>query len=162
MRPTIRFAFCLAAAALAGGIALASGQRDIQQAVTDDALLSSAGVDPAKAELRMPCQAAVVETDDPAELFDCVYVQTSHALNLFSLEDGYLMSELQLTLANMDGVALQHMGRYSQVQVFSGNRVAAFYIHDKKWINPKQTEAVYQGLLAHGVRERAPTRWIGP
>ena len=104
----------------------------------------------------------MVETDDPAELFDCVYVQTSHALNLFSLENGYLMSELQLTLSNMDGVALQHMGRYSQVQVFSGNRVAAFYVHDKKWISPKQTEAVYQWLLAHGVRERAPTRWIGP
>jgi hypothetical protein len=162
MRCTIRFATFLAAGALAGGIALASGQRDIQQAAADDAMLASAGVDTSKAEQRMPCQAAVVETDDPAELFDCVYVQTSHALNLFSLEDGYLMSELQLTLANMDGVALQHMGRYSQVQVFSGNRVAAFYVHDKKWISPKQTEAVYQWLLAHGVRERAPTRWIGP
>jgi len=162
MRPTFRFALCLAAAAVVGGHAVASDMRDIQQAVNDDAMLSSAGVDPAKAELRKPCQATVVDTDDPAELFDCVYVQTSRDLNLFSLEDGYLMSELQLTLANMDGVALQHMGRYSQVQVFSGKRVVAFYIHDKKWIDPKQTEAVYQWLLAHGVRQRAPTRWLGP
>ena len=123
MRPTFRFALCLAAAAVVGGHAVASDMRDIQQAVSDDAMLSSAGVDPAKAELRKPCQATVVDTDDPAELFDCVYVQTSRDLNLFSLEDGYLMSELQLTLANMDGVALQYMGRYSQVQVFSGKRV---------------------------------------
>lgn len=162
MRPTFHFALCLAVTAVIGGYAVASDMREIQQAVGDDAKLSSAGVDPSKAELRMPCQAAVVETDDPAELFDCVYVQTSRDLNLFSLEDGYLMSELQLTLANMDGVALQHMGRYSQVQIFSGNRVAAFYIHDKKWIDPKQTKAVYQWLLDHGVRQRAPTRWIGP
>ena len=142
--------------------ATAASQRDVQRAVKDDQMLASAGVEPSEAQLRLPCSAAVVDSDDPPNFFDCVYVQTSRDLNLFSLEDGYLMSELQLTLANMDGVALQYMGRYSQVQVFSGKRVVAFYIHDKKWIDPKQTEAVYQWLLAHGVRQRAPTRWLGP
>jgi hypothetical protein len=144
------------------GLAAAANNRDIQRAVADDALLASAGVEPAKAELRKQCSAAVVETDDPPEFFDCVYVQTSRDLNLFSLEDGYLMSELQLTLANMDGVALQRMGRYVQVQIFSRNRVAAIYIHDRNWIDPKQTEAVYQWLLEHGVQARQPARWIGP
>lgn len=144
------------------GIAAAATQRDVQRAVKDDQLLASAGVELSKAELRLPCSAAVVESDDPPNFFDCVYVQTSHDLNLFSLEDGYLMSELQLTLANMDGVALQRMGKYSQVQVFSGKRVAALYIHDDAWLDPKQTEAVYQWLLAHGVAQRPPRKWIGP
>ena len=144
------------------GLALASNTSEIQKAVSDDAMLASAGVEPAKAELRKQCTAALIDGDDPPNFFDCVYVQTDHDLNLFSLEDGYLMSELQLTLATMDGVALQHMGRYSQIQLFSGNRVAAMYIHGKGWIDPKQTEAVYQWLLGHGVREHAPHTWIGP
>src|SRR5262245_43024735 len=156
MRPTIRFALRLTTAALACGLAVAAGQRDIQRVLGDDALLTSAGIEPSKAELRLPCSAAVMETDDPPEFVDCVYVQTARDLNLFTLEDGYLMSNLQLTLANMDGVALQRMGRYAQVQIFSGNRVAALFIHDKSWIDPKQTEAVYRWLLEHGVREHAP------
>lgn len=144
------------------GIAAASDSREIQRAVADDALLASAGVEPAKAEMRKPCSAALIETDDPPEFFDCVYVQTSRDLNLFSLEQGHLMSELQLTLANMDGVALQRMGRYAQVQIFSGDRVAALFIHDASWIDPRQTEAVYRWLLEHGVPDRPPRRWIGP
>src|SRR5688572_33365465 len=95
------------------GIAAAADSRAIQRAVADDALLASAGVEPARAEMRKPCSAALIETDDPPEFFDCVYVQTSRDLNLFSLEEGHLMSELQLTLANMDGVALQQIGRAS-------------------------------------------------
>ena len=144
------------------GLATASNYRDVQRAVHDDAMLASAGVEPAKAELRKPCSAAVIDTDDPPNFFDCVYVQTSRDLNLFSLEDGFLMSELQLTLSNMDGVALQRMGRYVQVQIFSGERVAALYIHDKAWIDPAQTEAVYHWLVGHGVSERQPRKWIGP
>jgi hypothetical protein len=144
------------------GIAAASNYRDVQRAVQDDAMLISAGVEPSKAEMRKPCSAAVIQTDDPPNFFDCVYVQTGHALNLFSLEDGFLMSELQLTLANMDGVALQRMGRYAQVQIFSGDRVAALYIHDKAWIDPGQTEAVYRWLVDHGVQVRQPRQWIGP
>jgi hypothetical protein len=157
MRAIFLFVLCLAA-----GAATASNYRDVQRAVDDDQMLQSAGVTPADARLRAQCSAAVVETDDPPEFFDCVYIQTDKDLNLFSLEDGFLMSELQLTLNNMDGVALQHMGRYSQVQIFSGNRVAALYIHGKQWIDPAQTEGVYQWLVAHGVSAREPRKWIGP
>jgi len=144
------------------GVAAASNYRDVQKAVSDDTMLESAGVTPADAKLREQCSAAVVDTDDTPNFFDCVYVQTEKDLNLFSLEDGYLMSELQLTLSNMDGVALQHMGKYSQVQIFSGNRVAAFYIHGTRWIDPARTQAVYEWLTNHGVRERQPRKWIGP
>jgi hypothetical protein len=148
----------LTACAVAG----ATGQRDVQRAVRDDQLLASAGVELSKAELRMPCSAAVVEEGESPNFFDCVYVQTSHDLNLFSFEDGYLMSELQLTLSNMDGVALQHLGRYAQVQIFTGNRVAALYIHNDTWFDRGQTEAVYRWLVDHGVSQRAPRQWIGP
>jgi len=147
---------------LISGVCAATNYRDVQRAVHDDQLLQTAGVTPADARVRKQCSAAVVETDDPPEFFDCVYVQTEKDLNLFSLEDGYLMSELQLKLHNMDGVALQHMGRYSQVQIFSGNRVAALYIHGKSWIDPGQTEAVYRWLTDHGVPARQPRSWIGP
>jgi len=144
------------------GVCSASNYRDVARAVKDDQLLQSAGVAPADAQVRAQCSAAVVETDDPPEFFDCVYVQTDKDLNLFSLEDGYLMSELQLKLHNMDGVALQHMGRYSQVQIFSHDRVTALYIHGKSWIDPAQTEGVYRWLTDHGVPARQPRSWIGP
>lgn len=144
------------------GLAAASSYTDIKKAVSDDQMLQIAGMSPEQAQVRKHCSAAVVETDDPPEFFDCVYVQTDQALNLFSLEDGYLMSELQLKLHNMDGVALQRMGRYSQVQIFSRDRVAALYIHGKNWIDPQQTEAVYQWLVEHGVQSRQPRKWIGP
>jgi hypothetical protein len=142
-------------------LASAASFHDVQKAVADDSMLASAGVEPSKAEMRLPCSAAVLDGEDGAHSFNCVYVQTDRDLNLFSLEDGALMSELQLTLTNMDGVALAHMGRYSQVQVFSGDRVAALYIHDKDWIDTKQTEAVYQWLLEHGVRPHEPRPWLG-
>jgi len=111
--------------------------------------------------MRLPCSAAVLDGDEGASSFECVYVQTAHDLNLLSLEDGYLMSELQLTLTNMDGVALAHMGRYEQVQIFSGNRVAALSIHNADWYDAAKTEAVYQWLLGHGVAQRQPRPWIG-
>lgn len=148
----------LAACAAAG----ASSQRDVQRAVRDDQLLANAGVELSSAEMRMPCSAAVVEEGESPSFFDCVYVQTSHDLNLFSLEDGYLMSELQLTLSNMDGVALQHLGKYAQLQIFSGHRVTALYIHNATWYDRGQTEAVYRWLVDHGVSQRAPRQWIGP
>jgi hypothetical protein len=157
MRAVIVSLFCLTA-----GVAAATNYRDVQRAVADDRMLETAGVTPADAQIREQCSAAVIATDDPPEFFDCVYVQTDKDLNLFSLEDGYLMSELQLKLHNMDGVALQRMGRYSQVQIFSGDRVAALYIHGKSWIDPKATENVYQWLTSHGVPARQPRKWIGP
>jgi hypothetical protein len=149
-------------AMLLGGVAFASNYRDVAKAVGNDQLLQSAGVTPAEAQLRAQCSAAVVETDDPPEFFNCVYVQTEKSLNLFSLEDGYLMSELQLAMPNIDGVALQRTGRWNQLQIWSGQRVTALYIHGNGWIDPTQTEAVYHWLLEHGAREHAPVKWIGP
>jgi len=158
----MRNALFLSVICLTAATAAASNYRDVQRAVANDQLLETAGVSPADAQLRQQCSAAIIETDDPPEFFDCVYVQTAKDLNLFSLEDGYLMSELQLKLNNMDGVALQRMGRYSQVQIFSGDRVTALYIHGKSWIDPAQTEGVYQWLTSHGVPSREPRKWIGP
>ena len=152
----------LSALCLISGLAVASNYRDVQRAVGDDQMLASAGVTPADAVARKQCTAALMTTDDPPNFFDCVYVQTEKDLNLFSLEDGYLMSELQLKLHNMDGVALQHMGKYSQVQIFSQGRVTALYIHGKSWIDPVQTEGVYRWLTDHGVPVREPRSWIGP
>ena len=147
---------------LASGVASATNYRDVQRAVDDDQMLASAGVTPSEALSRKQCTAALLTTDDPPNFFDCVYVQTEKDLNLFSLEDGYLMSELQLKLHNMDGVALQHMGKYSQVQIFSHGRVTALYIHGKSWIDAAQTEDVYRWLTDHGVPVREPRSWIGP
>lgn len=155
----MRTVTCVMLMALSG-LAAASNYRAVQKAAENDELLITAGVEPEKAEMRMACSAAVMENDEP-EVFDCVYVQTGHALNLFSLEDGYLMSELQMTLGTMDGVALQRMGRYAQVQVFSGSRMAAFYVYDDAWIDAKKTESVYQWLIERGVPPRAPRKWIG-
>jgi hypothetical protein len=154
--------FIVCVLSLVASVSAASNYRDVQRAVGDDTMLATAGVTPSDARLREQCSAAVVDTDDAPNFFDCVYVQTDKDLNLFSLEDGYLMSELQLTLSNLDGVALQHMGKYSQVQIFSGDRVAAFYIHGTHWIDPARTQAVYEWLLNHGVREIRPRKWIGP
>lgn len=147
---------------LTAGIAAATNYRDVKRAVNDDVMLQTAGLSPADAQIRKQCSAALIQTDDPPEFFDCVYVQTEKDLNLFSLEDGYLMSELQLKLHNMDGIALQKMGRYSQVQIFSGDHVTALYIHGKSWIDAAQTESVYQWLIERGVQERKPRKWIGP
>ena len=157
MRALMLFTLCLAS-----GLAAATNYREVQRAVDDDRMLETAGVTPADAQIRQQCSAAIIETDDPPEFFDCVYVQTDKDLNLFSLEDGYLMSELQLKLHNMDGVALQRMGRYSQVQIFNGDQVTVFYIYGKAWIDPAATEGAYQWLTAHGVPARQPRKWIGP
>ncbi len=158
----MRVLLILIVALLASAVATGSNYRDVQAAVKDDRMLEAAGITPANVTMRKQCKAAIVETDDPASFFDCVYVQTEHDLNLFSLEDGFLISELQLTLNNIDSVALQRLGKYSQVQIFSDNRVAALYIHDNSWIDTKQTEAVYTWLLEHGARSREPVKWIGP
>ena len=154
--------YAVIAGGLVGHPAGASNYREVAKAVADDGLLQSAGVAPADARLRAQCSAAVVETDDPPEFFNCVYVQTEKSLNLFSLEDGYLMSEVQLALPNIDGVALQHTGRWSQLQIWSGRRVTAMYIHGNGWIDPAQNETVYRWLLEHGVRPHDPVQWIGP
>jgi hypothetical protein len=147
---------------LIAGVCAASNYREVAAAVNDDQKLIHAGVEPADALIRKQCGAVVIETDDPPERFDCVYVQTAKDLNLFSLEDGFLMAELQAKLATIDGVALQRTGRWAQVQVFSNRRVAAFYIYGDRWIDTEQTEAVYRWLLDQGVKRLEPRRWIGP
>lgn len=147
---------------LASGLAIGSNYREVTRAVGDDAMLASAGVTPADARLRKQCKAAVLDSDDLPVFFNCVYVQTDKSLNLFSVEDGYLMSELQLSLPNIDGVALQRMGRWSQVQIWSGDSVTALYIHGNGWIDPEQNAEVYRWLLEHGAREHTPHPWIGP
>jgi hypothetical protein len=152
----------LCLALVASNLAAASNYREVTKAVGNDQLLQSAGVAPTDARLRAQCSAAVMDSDDPPEFFNCVYVQTDKSLNLFSLEDGYLMSELQLTLPTIDGVALQHSGRWTQLQIWSGQRVTALYIHGNGWIDPKQNDVVYQWLREHGVREHEPVAWIGP
>jgi hypothetical protein len=154
------FAF-LVSTLLVSGVSLASRFDDVARAVNDDQKLIHAGVAPEDALMRKQCGAVVLETDDPPEFFDCVYVQTAKDLNLFSLEDGYLMSELQAKLNVMDGVALQRTGRWAQVQIFNGERIAAFYIYGDSWIDTDATEAVYNWLIQQGVPQRNPRKWIG-
>ena len=47
------------------------------------------------------------------------------------------------------------------MQVFSGQKVAAFYLYGDQWIDTEQTEAVYHWLIEHGVPQRNPRAWIG-
>ena len=75
MRIPLAITLCLVT-----GVCAASNYREVQRAVSDDQLLQTAGVTPADAQLRAQCSAAVIETDDPPEFFDCVYVQTEKDL----------------------------------------------------------------------------------
>jgi hypothetical protein len=146
----------------ASTLATAASQRALVKAAGDDQLLAAAGVEPELAEVRTTCSAAVVDTDERPNFFNCVYVQTPNSVNILTLEDGYLLSEQQLTLANMDGVALQNTGKYTQLQIFSGHKVTALYIYNDSWIDKERTEAVYAWLVNHGVRPREPRAWLGP
>jgi hypothetical protein len=143
-------------------LAAAASQRALQKAAGDDQMLAAAGVEPERAEVRTTCSAAVVETDERPNFFNCVYVQTPQSLNILSLEGGYLLSEQQLTLASMDGVALQNTGKYTQLQIFSGHKVTALYIYNDSWIDKQRTEAVYNWLVQSGVQPRQPRAWLGP
>jgi hypothetical protein len=143
-------------------LATAASQRAMQKAVNDDQMLIDAGVEPARAEMRSTCAAAVVETDERPNFFNCAFVQTPHALNLLTLEGGYLLAEEQITLASMDGVALQRTGKYAQLQIFSGHKVTALYIYNDSWIDTRQTEALYELLVERGVKPRRPRAWLGP
>ena len=143
-------------------LATAASQRALEKAVNDDQMLAAAGVEPDRAEVRTTCSAAVVDTDERPNFFNCVYVQTPQSLNILKLEGGYLLSEQQLTLANMDGVALENTGKYTQLQIFSGHKVTALYIYSDSWIDRQQTEAAYEWLVNHGVRPREPHTWLGP
>jgi len=161
MRVNLRLTALLVPCLLITGVASAASFRATAAAVNDDQKLIHAGLEPEKATLRRPCSAAVVETDDPVESFNCVYVQTEKDVNLLTLEGGYLIPELQMKVNVMDGVALQRMGRFVQVQMFSGRKTAAFYIYGDTWLDAEQTEAVYHWLISQGVPQRAPRAWIG-
>ena len=157
----MRTAVFLVSSLLVASGALASRASDLAEAVNDDQKLINAGVEPETVMVRRKCGAAILDTDDAPSSFNCVYVQTAKDINLFSLEDGYLMSELQAKLNVMDGVALQRTGRWAQVQIFNGERVAAFYIYGDTWIDTDETEAVYHWLVQQGVPQRNPRKWIG-
>jgi hypothetical protein len=146
---------------LLAAVASASSFYEISKAVNDDQKLIFAGVQPEEVLVRKQCGAAILETDDPPNNFDCVYVQTAKDLALFSLDGDYLMAELQTKLDVIDGVALQRTSRWAQVQIFNGDRIAAFYIYGDNWIDAEQTEAVYHWLIDHGVPQRNPRKWIG-
>jgi hypothetical protein len=146
---------------LLAATASASSFYEVSKAMNDDEKLIFAGMNPEDIIARKQCGAAILETDDAPNSFDCVYVQTEKDLNLFSLEGGYLMSELQAKLNVIDGVALQRTSRWAQVQVFNGDKIAAFYIYGDHWIDTAETEKVYQWLVDHGVPQRNPRKWIG-
>ena len=136
---------------------------DVRKAADDDQLLENAGVVLRDAQFRVPCRAAVVDTEDPPEFFNCVYVQNLNELNLFSLEDGYLMSELQLRLSNILNVALQQEGSYRQLQIFYGKgRVVAVEVLGARKLHdsPAKTQAIYEWLAGHGIATRSPLPWI--
>lgn len=154
-------AILLLSSMLIAAVAWPSSFYEVSKAVNDDEKLIFAGVDPENVLMRKQCGAAILETDDAPSSFDCVYVQTDKDLTLFSLEDGYLMSEMQAKLNVVDGVALQRTGRWAQVQVFNGDKIAAFYIFGDNWIDTEETEKVYRWLVEKGVPEKKPRKWIG-
>ena len=143
-------------------LAPAASQRALERAAGDDQMLAAAGVEPELAEVRSTCSAAVVDTDEKPNFFICVYVQTPHALNILKLEGGYLLSEEQLTLSAMDGVALHDSGKYTQLQIFSGHKVTAIYIYNNSWIDRQRTEEAYKWLVSQGVRPRVARTSLGP
>ncbi|HUQ10317.1 MAG TPA: hypothetical protein VM146_08365 [Steroidobacteraceae bacterium] len=147
--------------ALVAATASASSFYEVSKAVNDDEKLIFAGIDPESVLSRKQCGAAILETDDAPNSFDCVYVQTEKDLNLLSLEGGYLMPEIQAKLNVIDGVALQRTSRWAQVQIFNGDKIAAFYIYGDNWIDTDETEKVYHWLIDHGVPQRNPRKWIG-
>ncbi len=153
--------FIFIASLALSAVASASSFYEVTKAMNDDEKLIFAGVQPEDVMVRKQCGAAILETDDAPNSFDCVYVQTAKDISLLSLEGDYLMSEMQAKLNVIDGVALQRTGRWAQVQVFNGDKIAAFYIYGDNWIDTEQTEAVYKWLVDSGVPQRNPRKWIG-
>src|SRR5262245_44673869 len=105
----------LLVSSLIAATASASSFYEVSKAVNDDEKLIFAGVSPEDVLVRKQCGAAILDSDDAPNNFDCVYVQTAKDLSLFSLEDGYLMAEMQTKLNVIDGVALQRTSRWAQV-----------------------------------------------
>ncbi len=123
---------------------------DIKRVAHNDELLQNAGVSLTDVQFRLPCRGAIVETSDPPEFSNYLFVQSSKELNLFSLEGGYLMPEVQLKLRSIDGVALTGHGASFQLQIFSHRRVIALGMERGK------VQAVYVWLAEQGVQVREP------
>jgi hypothetical protein len=160
VRAPLAILLLLAAAVCAGATPGA-----LMRAAQNDELLLMAGVDLEAVEFRISCTALIIviepENRDPPTPFGCVYVQSRSELNLFSLEGDYLISELQLKLRAIDGVALQETPVMSQLQLFSGNRRIAIHAQGKVWLDRKKTQAAYRWLVDHSVPARQPVPWIG-
>ena len=131
-------------------VCAAASLSQIKRIADDDELLQNAGVAVTDVQFRLPCNAAVVETSDPPEFDNYLFVQSSSELNLFSLEDGYLMPEVQLKLRAIEGVALTAAGANWQLQIFSSRRVIALFMSRGK------VQAVYAWLAEHDVPVREP------
>jgi len=127
----------------------------IKRIANDDALLHNAGVSLSDVQFRLPCRGAIVETSDPPEFDNYLYVQSSNELNLFSLEDGNLMAEVQLKLAAIEGVAFTGAGARFQLQIFSNRRVIALFMEGHR------VQAAFGWLTDHGVPAREPLPPIG-
>ena len=161
MRAPLALALLLTAAVCAGATPGA-----LMRAAQNDELLVMVGVDLEVVEFRQSCIVLIMvieaENRDPFAPFGCVYVQSKNELNLFSLDGDYLVSELQLKLRNIDGVAQQETPVMSQLQIFTGNRRIAIHAQGKVWLDRKKTQAAYKWLIDHSVPARAPVPWIGP
>ena len=117
----------------------------IKRIADDDELLQNAGVPLREVQFRLPCNAAIIETSDPPEFANYLFVQSLNELNLFSVEDGYLMPELQLKLRAIESIALTGKGAGYQLQIFSHHRVTAVSMQRGK------IGAVFLWLAEHGV-----------
>lgn len=122
----------------------------IKRIVDDDELLQNAGVSLTDVQFRLPCNAAIVETSDSPEFDNYLYVQSKNELNLFSLEDGYLMPELQLKLRAIDSISITGQGAGYQIQIFGPKRVVALSFQRGK------AGPVFQWLTEQGVPVRKP------
>jgi len=145
----MRFLFVLGLLCISAVCAAASFSQ-IKRIADDDALLENAGVSLREVQFRLPCLGAIIETSDPPEFSNYLFVQSSNELNLFSLEDGYLLSEVQLKLTAIEGVAFTGAGAHFQLQIFSHRRVIALFMERDK------VQAVYAWLTDHGAPAREP------
>lgn len=134
----------------ASAVCVGASYSQIKKIADDDDLLQNAGVSLSDVQFRLACRAAIVETSDPPEFSNYLFVQSSNELNLFSLENGALISEMQLKLRAIEGVAFTGAGANFQLQIFSHRRVIALFMDRGK------VQAVYAWLADHEVPVREP------
>jgi hypothetical protein len=156
-------AFLLATLILLTSVCSAATIASLRRAANDDELIERAGVALHDVQFRLPCWAAIIDSDDPPEFFDCVYVQSENELNVLAYEGGYLVSELQLKMRSIDGIALLPEASLPQLQIFSHRRITVIHFFGKGFFrSPKNTQVVYDWLKGHGVAGHAPARAFEP